>query len=118
MASSALMRIKAKESKLLEKAQASKARMVARIKEQSGTIVNAGCTIAGGALAGYIDRNYQSKRVFGVDYPLAGGLILTVAGISGWGGSKSELLTSLGCGMLAHEAGNRVLTGWDEGTGK
>jgi hypothetical protein len=97
-----------KMQKGLEKAHTAMARMREKYKEHVEEVVDLAATIAGGAGAGYLDAKYGTKTLMGLTPNMAAGGALTVVGLMGWAGKQSELLGSLGCGMLAYEGGKRV----------
>lgn len=81
----------------------------AKAREKAEDTVEAAAVIAGGAAAGYIESEWADKDVFGVNIGLIAGGALMVAGMMGWAGRSSHIAGSLGEGMLAYEAGKRVL---------
>lgn len=78
------------------------------ISESVEGTVETAAVIGGGALGGYVQSEYPDKEVMGVNINLAAGAVLTVTGIMGWAGAQSNMVGSVGEGMLAYEAGRRV----------
>jgi predicted transcriptional regulator len=80
----------------------------AKMKEHAEQTVEVAATVGGGAIAGYLGVNYSSWQLAGIDAGMAVGAIATVVGLMGWAGNSSNVIGSLGTGMLAYEAGKKV----------
>lgn len=84
------------------------ANLKAKAKEKAEATVETAGVIAGGALSGYLEAKYSDQDLWGINYGLAGGALLTVVGMMQWAGKSSNIVGSVGEGMLAYEAGRRV----------
>lgn len=92
----------------VERLKSANKRLRESISESVEGTVETAAVIGGGALGGYIQSEYPDKELMGVNINLVAGAALTVTGIMGWAGAQSNMVGSIGEGMLAYEAGRRV----------
>ena len=79
-----------------------------RAKEKAEEAGEAIAVVLGGAAAGLSEAKITA-RPLGLSPNLIGGVALSVVGLIGWAGKHSGLITGLGTGVLAYEAGKAVL---------
>ena len=79
-----------------------------RAKEKAEEAGEAIAVVLGGAAAGLSEAKITA-RPLGLSPNLIGGVALSVVGLVGWAGKHSGLITGLGTGILAYEAGVAVL---------